>query len=121
MTENLEKFASDYKAMQETVTRRMTICAGTGCIANGSLKLYEALLEEIKKAGIDVVVELKSEDTHKKSLLSKSIAITVMHIWRSFASALCGEWTTSVYFFSTREVTSYIASLNIARLFLKYV
>ena len=72
MTENLEKIASDYKAMQETVTRRMTICAGTGCIANGSLKLYEALLEEIKKAGIDVVVELKGEDTHKKSLLSKS-------------------------------------------------
>ena len=72
MTENLEKIASEYKTMQETVTRRMTICAGTGCIANGSLKLYEALLEETKKAGIDVVVELKGEDTHKKSLLSKS-------------------------------------------------
>ncbi len=72
MTENLEKIASDYKAMQENVTRRMTICAGTGCIANGSLKLYDALLEEIKKAGIDVVVELKAEENHKKSLLSKS-------------------------------------------------
>ena len=72
MTENLEKIASDYKAMHDTVTRRMVICAGTGCIANGSLKLYEALLKEIQKAGINVAVELKSEDHNKKSLLSKS-------------------------------------------------
>ncbi|MBR1777073.1 MAG: 4Fe-4S binding protein [Alphaproteobacteria bacterium] len=72
MTEILEKIASDYQVMHDTVTRRMTICAGTGCIANGSLKLYDALLEEIKKAGIDVVVELKAEENHKKSLLSKS-------------------------------------------------
>ena len=63
MTENLEKIASDYKAMHDTVTRRMVICAGTGCIANGSLKLYDALLKEIEKAGINVA---------KKSHLSKS-------------------------------------------------
>ena len=60
MTENLEKIASDYKAMHDTVTRRMVICAGTGCIANGSLKLYDALLKEIEKAGINVAVELKT-------------------------------------------------------------
>ncbi|MBP3404333.1 MAG: NADH-quinone oxidoreductase subunit NuoF [Alphaproteobacteria bacterium] len=72
MTENLEKIASDYKAMHDTVTRRMVICAGTGCIANGSLKLYDALLKEIEKAGINVAVELKTEDHAKKSHLSKS-------------------------------------------------
>lgn len=72
MTENLEKIASDYKAMNDTVARRMVICAGTGCIANGSLKLYDALLKEIEKAGINVVVELKSEDHAPKSHLSKS-------------------------------------------------
>ncbi len=72
MTENLEKIASDYKEMHDTVTRRMIICAGTGCIANGSLKLYDALLKETKQAGINVSVELKTEDHSKKSLLSKS-------------------------------------------------
>ena len=72
MTENLEKIASDYKKMHDTVTRRMIICAGTGCIANGSLKLYDALLKETKQAGINVSVELKTEDHSKKSLLSKS-------------------------------------------------
>lgn len=72
MTENLEKIASDYKAMHDTVTRRMVICAGTGCIANGSLKLYDALLKEVEKAGINVTVELKSEDHSQKSHLSKS-------------------------------------------------
>lgn len=72
MTENLEKIASDYKKMRDTVTRRMVICAGTGCIANGSLKLYDALLKEIQKAGINVAVELKAEDASPKSHLSKS-------------------------------------------------
>lgn len=73
MTENLQKIADGYKARSETITRRMIICAGTGCIANGALKLYDALLEEVKKAGIPVVVELKPEDDKgEKSLLSKS-------------------------------------------------
>lgn len=73
MTENLEKIASDYKAMHDTVTRRMVICAGTGCIANGSLKLYDALLKEIEKAGINVAVELKTEDHAKNPTCPKAV------------------------------------------------
>ncbi len=72
MKENLEKIASDYEAMQSTVVRRLVVCAGTGCIANGSLKLFEALQEQIKKAGMNVVVELKAEDKGEKAHLSKS-------------------------------------------------
>lgn len=72
MTENLEKITAEYKEEAKNVERRMIICAGTGCIANGALKLYDALLDEIKKAGINITVELKPEDTSKKYLLSKS-------------------------------------------------
>ncbi|MGN0904648.1 MAG: NADH-ubiquinone oxidoreductase-F iron-sulfur binding region domain-containing protein [Alphaproteobacteria bacterium] len=69
---NLDQIAEDYNGMHDTVKRRLIICAGTGCIANGSLKLYDELLKEIQKAGIEIAVELKAEDTREKTLLSKS-------------------------------------------------
>ena len=68
---DLEKIAADYGAKYDTLKRRMIICAGTGCIANGSLKLRDALVEEAKKAGIDIVIELKKEEKGK-TLLSGS-------------------------------------------------
>lgn len=42
--------------------RRIIICAGTGCMANGSLKVYEAFVQELKAAGLNVVTELKEEN-----------------------------------------------------------
>ncbi|MCQ2914290.1 MAG: 4Fe-4S binding protein [Alphaproteobacteria bacterium] len=68
---DLEKIASDYGKEYKKLSRRMIVCAGTGCIANGSLKLHDALIEEAKKAGIDIIVELKGE-VEGKSLLSGS-------------------------------------------------
>jgi len=41
---------------------RIVICAGTGCIANGSMKVYERLLEVIKARGLSVDVVLKKEE-----------------------------------------------------------
>lgn len=69
---NLDKVAQEYARMHDTVKRRLIICAGTGCIANGSLKLYEEMQKEVQKAGIEIAVELKAEDAREKTLLSKS-------------------------------------------------
>lgn len=69
---NLDKVAQEYARMHDTVKRRLIICAGTGCIANGSLKLYEEMQKEVQKAGIEIAVELKTEDAREKTLLSKS-------------------------------------------------
>ena len=66
---NLEQIAEDFGNQYKSLQRRLIICAGTGCIANGSLKLHDALIEEIKKAGIDVIVELKGENNKGKTLL----------------------------------------------------
>jgi NADH-quinone oxidoreductase subunit F len=41
--------------------RKIVICAGTGCIANGSLDLYTALLQSLEKAGFVVAESLKRE------------------------------------------------------------
>ena len=35
--------------------RKVTVCAGTACRANGALKVYAAFVQEIKKTGFDVV------------------------------------------------------------------
>jgi NADH-quinone oxidoreductase subunit F len=41
---------------------RILICAGTGCVANGSLKIYEALKREVEARGSYVSVEMLLED-----------------------------------------------------------
>ncbi len=40
---------------------RILICAGTGCVANGSLLVYEALKKKLAEKGINVKVELMEE------------------------------------------------------------
>ena len=41
--------------------RQILLCAGTGCIAGGSLKLYDYIKEECARRGLDVYVGLTQE------------------------------------------------------------
>ena len=52
---DLKKVAEEFKANLED--RRVVVCAGTACVANGSLKVIDALQKEIEAAGIKVRVE----------------------------------------------------------------
>lgn len=73
MSLNLKKIAEEFNANIEP--RRIVVCAGTACVANGALKLISALEEEIKKSGINVRVDVNKHDCDgKKSelYLSKS-------------------------------------------------
>ncbi len=44
------------------------ICAGTGCIAGGSMKIYENLKKECETRGLPVYVGLKHDNEEEKSL-----------------------------------------------------
>ena len=44
--------------------RRVVVCAGTGCVANGAYKVIEAFTDQIKAAGINVTTEFKPEEKH---------------------------------------------------------
>jgi len=57
-TENIEKIANDYNAAYKNITKRVVICGGTGCIAGGSLKVYEAFQEEMKKRNIGFSLQI---------------------------------------------------------------
>ncbi len=68
----LEEIAAGYAARAASVRRRIIICAGTGCVANGSLKLQKAFSEGIEAAGMDVVTELREESDGDRTHVSKS-------------------------------------------------
>jgi len=41
--------------------RRVIVCAGTGCVANGSLQVFEAFTAQVQAAGIPVTTEFRPE------------------------------------------------------------
>jgi NADH-quinone oxidoreductase subunit F len=58
---DLELIAREYAEKTRGVKRRITICAGTGCMANGAIKVYQAFVAQLAAAGIDAITELKAE------------------------------------------------------------
>lgn len=75
-TIDLEREVERYQEAAKTCTRRVVICAGTGCVANGSLKVHAAFLRAIRERGIDVdtVLRLEGEgdDPQAATLVTKS-------------------------------------------------
>ncbi len=58
----LEQIRDAYNIARDLCDTRIIVCAGTGCIANGALKVFEALKNAIALSGLEVTVSLKSED-----------------------------------------------------------
>ncbi len=52
--------------------RRVIICAGTGCMANGAMKVFEHFKTEMAGAGINAILELRPEAGDGDVRLSKS-------------------------------------------------
>jgi NADH-quinone oxidoreductase subunit F len=59
---DLKKIAADYKNKVLPIKRRVIICAGTGCVANGALEIHDALVKEVENRKLNVVVELDKHD-----------------------------------------------------------
>ena len=69
----LEEIKSGYEGRSGGLKRRIILCAGTGCVANGALKVRDELVKQLNAAGEKAVVELRSDaDTDKATLVSKS-------------------------------------------------
>ena len=50
-----------YKNSLEKEKKKILICAGTGCVAGGSLDIYDELIRLMKEKGIDCEVSLEKE------------------------------------------------------------
>ena len=70
---NISVCAKEYNEKLSAVKRRIIICAGTGCVANGSLKFRDALLKELAGHNLNINTDLENEDLKKDShYVSKS-------------------------------------------------
>jgi len=61
----------EYKDSLAAQTKKILVCAGTGCIAGGSLEIYDRLLETMRNKNIACSVELEKEP-HETVGLKKS-------------------------------------------------
>jgi NADH-quinone oxidoreductase subunit F len=52
--------------------RRVVICAGTGCMANGAMKVFEQFKQATAETGLQVILELREEAASDEVRLSKS-------------------------------------------------
>jgi len=67
-TMNLETIKSKYEASAEKVRKRVIICAGTGCMANGSKAVYEEFVRQLEEHGEKALVVLdKHEEGYQVS------------------------------------------------------
>lgn len=56
---NLDQIKEEYNKTASHIRKRIVICAGTGCIANGSLKVFDVFKRAIENAGLKLFVDLE--------------------------------------------------------------
>ena len=55
----LEAFRKDYKSFLNNQTKQILVCAGTGCMAGGSLNIYDKFAEILSEKGIKADLKLE--------------------------------------------------------------
>ena len=60
-TLDLVAIGDEFGRALENITRRVIICAGTGCMAGGAKNVYDAFVEQIAAAGMNVEISLEAE------------------------------------------------------------
>ncbi len=74
-TINLDKQAEKYNAKTAPISKRIIICAGTGCVANGSQQIFNAFEAEIAKRGLDVITRIDLDGTAATEDEGKSMVL----------------------------------------------
>jgi NADH-quinone oxidoreductase subunit F len=70
---DLEGLGAAWRAAAARCRRRVVVCAGTGCMANGAMKVFEALVREAADQGVDLAVDLDLEERRSRDgLLTRS-------------------------------------------------
>ena len=89
----------DAPVAASSTPRRIIVCAGTGCVANGAYKVLAAFRTEAAAAGIDVAVELRPEPAAEVARLlagepgagpdAAPEAAGVLHVTKSGCQGFC--------------------------------
>ncbi len=71
--EEMESLRIQLRKRLNNQEKQILVCAGTGCIAGGSIKIYEKFKEIMQSLGLNVAVNLEKEIEHKRNIgLKKS-------------------------------------------------
>jgi NADH-quinone oxidoreductase subunit F len=70
--DDLIKTKKIYSASIEKQTKKILICAGTGCVAGGALDIYEEFIRLMKEKNINCAVELEKEPHDESVGIKKS-------------------------------------------------
>lgn len=62
--EELEALREEYRKALNSQDKQILVCAGTGCMAGGSLKIYERFKELIEEKGLKLELKLEKEVKH---------------------------------------------------------
>lgn len=68
-TINLSQVKQSYDKIASKISKRIVVCAGTGCIANGAMPVYHALEKAIDEAGMRQFVELELNEHDDKQVI----------------------------------------------------
>lgn len=60
-TKDLKKITEEFNAQYKQIDGRIIICGGTGCVANGCMKVYEAFQAEMKKQKVAFCLEISKD------------------------------------------------------------
>ncbi len=66
--EELESLRQTYACSVKCEKKRILVCAETGCIASGSLKVYDSFVKILKDKGIDCTTELAEGVSHEGAI-----------------------------------------------------
>ena len=73
----------EYRASLNSQRKQILICAGTGCVAGGSLEIYAKMKDIIEGKGLKCALVLE-KDPHGDSIGLKRAAVTVFVRWDRF-------------------------------------
>ena len=73
----------EYRASLNSQRKQILICAGTGCVAGGSLEIYAKMKDIIESKGLKCALVLE-KDPHGDSIGLKRVAATVFVRWDRF-------------------------------------
>lgn len=79
---DIEDIRDNYLKKASLIHKHIVICAGTGCISNGSLLVYKAISESLIQAGLNNVIKL-SLDVHDDNKL--------VYVSRSGCQGFCAQ------------------------------
>ena len=69
---DLENYRKACKKALDAQKIRVLVCAGTGCVAGGSVEIYKKLIELCRAKGLDAQIQLEKEVEHEGIGIKKS-------------------------------------------------